>query len=30
VARFDQEDRRGLDAAVELLLQSSDLGKLSD
>jgi L-methionine (R)-S-oxide reductase len=30
VARFDAEDRLGLDAAVELLLRSSDLSKLSD
>ena len=30
LSRFDEEDRRGLDAAVELLLQSSDLNRLSD
>jgi L-methionine (R)-S-oxide reductase len=29
LARFDQEDRNGLDAAVDLLLRSSDLGKLT-
>jgi L-methionine (R)-S-oxide reductase len=30
IARFDQEDRLGLNAAVDLLLQSSDLSRLSD
>jgi GAF domain-containing protein len=30
LARFDEEDRSGLNAAVALLLDSSDLGKLSD
>jgi|HubBroStandDraft_5_1064220.scaffolds.fasta_scaffold00414_13 L-methionine (R)-S-oxide reductase len=30
LSRFDHEDRDGLQAAVDLLLQSSQLGKLSD
>jgi len=30
VARFDEEDRSGLNAAVALLLDSSDLDRLSD
>src|SRR5271170_8203507 len=30
LSRFDEEDRRGLNAAVALLLDSSDLGNLSD
>jgi L-methionine (R)-S-oxide reductase len=30
LARFDQDDRLGLNAAVELLLRSSDLSKLAD
>jgi L-methionine (R)-S-oxide reductase len=30
LARFDDEDRAGLEAAVELLVRASDLGKLSD
>jgi L-methionine (R)-S-oxide reductase len=30
LSRFDHEDRDGLQAAVNLLLQSSQLGKLSD
>jgi L-methionine (R)-S-oxide reductase len=30
VARFDQEDLRGLNAAVDMLLLSSDLSKLAD
>ena len=30
LARFDDEDRSGLNAAVALLLDSSDLGNLSD
>ena len=30
LARFDQEDRSGLNSAVALLLDSSDLGNLSD
>jgi L-methionine (R)-S-oxide reductase len=30
LSRFDQEDRDGLHAAANLLLQSSELGKLSD
>jgi len=30
LARFDDEDRNGLNAAVALLLDSSDLGNLSD
>jgi L-methionine (R)-S-oxide reductase len=30
LSRFDLEDRDGLQAAVNLLLQSSQLGKLSD
>src|SRR5580698_3425260 len=29
-ARFDDQDRRGLDAAVNVLLDSSRLGKLAD
>jgi L-methionine (R)-S-oxide reductase len=30
LARFDEQDRSGLNSAVALLLDSSDLGKLSD
>jgi GAF domain-containing protein len=30
LARFDAEDRVGLNAAVALLLEASDLGKLCD
>jgi L-methionine (R)-S-oxide reductase len=30
LSRFDEEDRSGLDAAVQLLLQASDLSKLSE
>jgi GAF domain-containing protein len=30
LARFDEEDRSGLNSAVALLLDSSDLGNLSD
>jgi L-methionine (R)-S-oxide reductase len=30
LARFDAEDQRGLSAAVALLLEASDLGKLSN
>jgi GAF domain-containing protein len=30
VARFDDDDRHGLNSAVELLLQSSDLAALAD
>lgn len=30
LARFDQEDAVGLNAAVSLLLESSDMGRLSD
>jgi GAF domain-containing protein len=30
LARFDQDDREGLHAAVELLLQSSDMARLFD
>jgi L-methionine (R)-S-oxide reductase len=30
LGRFDQQDRAGLEAAVDLLLQCSELGKLSD
>jgi L-methionine (R)-S-oxide reductase len=30
LARFDADDQRGLESAVELLLKYSDLGKLSD
>jgi GAF domain-containing protein len=30
LARFDQEDATGLNAAVDLLLTSSDLGRLTD
>ena len=30
LARFDHEDREGLQAAANLLLKSSDLGKLSE
>jgi L-methionine (R)-S-oxide reductase len=29
-ARFDDDDRKGLDSAVRLLLQSSDLSELAD
>jgi L-methionine (R)-S-oxide reductase len=29
-SRFDQQDREGLQAAADLLLKSSDLGKLAD
>jgi L-methionine (R)-S-oxide reductase len=30
LSRFDQEDREGLEAAVKVLLNSSQLGKLAD
>jgi GAF domain-containing protein len=30
LARFDQEDAAGLNAAVDVLLKSSDLGRLTD
>jgi L-methionine (R)-S-oxide reductase len=30
LARFDEDDRYGLNAAVDLLLRCSDMGKLSD
>jgi GAF domain-containing protein len=30
LARFDQEDATGLNAAVDVLLKSSDLGRLTD
>jgi hypothetical protein len=30
LARFDEEDRSGLNAAVALLLDSSDFGKFCD